>query len=75
MLQIDPGTGNHRMRFFYPTRPNVCAIQNKVSRSNSSPPSPPLRCLDLAEFLPIFGVADCEEGKACEGGGAHLQWR
>ncbi|TVU27968.1 hypothetical protein EJB05_19474 [Eragrostis curvula] len=32
LLQIDPGTGSHRLRFFCPTCPYVCAIQNKIVR-------------------------------------------
>ncbi|KAK3154882.1 hypothetical protein QOZ80_2AG0140550 [Eleusine coracana subsp. coracana] len=32
LLQIDPGTGSHRLRFFCPICPYVCGIQNKIVR-------------------------------------------
>jgi len=32
LLQIDPGTGGHRLRLFCPVCPYVCPMQNKVPR-------------------------------------------
>jgi hypothetical protein len=39
LLQIDPGTGSHRLRLFCPVCPYVCSILNKVHR-----PIPLQRC-------------------------------
>jgi DNA-directed RNA polymerase III subunit RPC11 len=39
LLQIDPGTGSHRLRLFCPVCPYVCPIKNKVHR-----PVPLPRC-------------------------------
>jgi predicted RNA-binding Zn-ribbon protein involved in translation (DUF1610 family) len=50
VLQIDPGTGSHRLRFFCPICPYVCAIQSKVSRR-------PALFLFLASFS--FSVIWC----------------
>nr|CAB3450661.1 unnamed protein product [Digitaria exilis] len=49
LLQIDPGTGSHRLRLFCPVCPYVCCIQNKIVKKAR---------LVKKEVEPIFSNAD-----------------
>ncbi|CAL4884637.1 unnamed protein product [Urochloa humidicola] len=49
LLQIDPGTGSHRLRLFCPVCPYVCPIQNKIVKKAK---------LVKKEVEPIFSNAD-----------------
>ena len=86
LLQIDPGTGGHRLRLYCPVCPYVCPMQNKVPRPIPLPRrrffctvcSLALRCLTSIRVwcgsVSLGGAADREEGEGGqEGGRAHLQ--